>query len=530
MRKIHLYCLALVSGILLSFPWIVHGFGWTLFVAFVPLLFADSFIFQQKRAQGLYHSFLFSFLAFLMWNVLSTWWIAYVSVLGMLFVTSLNALLMAFVWWGKSKVQLKMGEASGLFSLVIFWLAYEFLNHHGLLPWPWLTLGNGFANNVEIIQWYEYTGAWGGSLWMLIVNVIIFNAFKKNREFLVLRFYKPIGHIIIVILLPVILSLYLYFNYSENGLIQKVVVVQPNIDPYTEKFTGMSEKEQVDRLVALTEGKITDSTDLVLMPETALPPVWEDSNQLNDSSLKSLERIINRFPHVSMVAGAISHIKLGDSEAKSATALQSASGEYYFVRFNSAILLDTSHRVQFSHKNILVAGVEKAPLSEYFSFLPNVMLDLGGIKGGLSAGDEPINLISKSGQKIGPVICFESVFGNHVRQLVENGAQYIAVLTNDGWWKGASGIWQHFGYSRIRAIETRRSVVRSANTGISGIIDQRGDIQVLTTKNIAVAISSELHINNSSTFYVRNGDYIGLISLLLAGLVGIYSFVLRKVL
>jgi apolipoprotein N-acyltransferase len=529
MRKIQLYCLALISGILLSFPWIFRGFSWTLFVAFVPLLFADNFILQQKRMQGISHTFLFGFIAFLTWNILSTWWIAYVSVLGMLFVTSLNALFMSIVWWAKSKVQLKVGEASGFFSLVVFWIAYEFLNHHGLLPWPWLTLGNGFANNVKIIQWYEYTGVWGGSLWILVANILIFNAIWKSQGRLKLWFSKPMVLSLSVILLPVMLSLYLYSSYSEKGAIQNVVVVQPNIDPYTEKFKGMSVKEQVDRLVALTESKIKDTTDLVLMPETALPPIWEDSLALSDSSLIPFKQIVHRFPRVSFVAGTISQRKFGRNEVISATAQRSANGEYYFDRFNSAILLDKSDRVQFSHKNILVAGVEKEPLGEYSSFLPDIMLDLGGIKGGMASGKEPMNLVSESGQNIGPVICFESVFGGHVRQLVENGAQYIAVVTNDGWWKGASGIWQHFGYSRVRAIETRRSIVRSANTGISGIIDQLGNIQVQTMKNTSLALSSGLHINNSLTFYVRFGDYLGWISLLLAVLVGIYSIVLRKV-
>lgn len=529
MRKIHQYCLALVSGILLSLPWIVRGFGWTLFMAFVPLLFADNFISQQKRAQGLSHTFLFGFIAFLTWNVLSTWWIAYVSVPGMLFVTSLNALFMSIVWWAKCKVQLKMGEASGFFSLVVFWIAYEFLNHHGLLPWPWLTLGNGFANNVEIIQWYEYTGVWGGSLWILIVNILIFNTIRKSQGRLNLWSSKFMGLSLIVILFPVILSLYLYSNYSEKGKNQNVVVVQPNVDPYTEKFKGMSVKEQLDRLVALTESKITDTTDLVLAPETALPPIWEDSLVLSDSSLLPLKQIVRRFPRVSFVVGAISQRKFGRNEIISVTAQPSANGEYYFDRFNSAMLMDTSDCVQFSHKNILVAGVEKEPLGEYFSFLPNIMLDLGGINGGLVSGKEPMNLVSVSGQNMGPVICFESVFGEHVRQLVKNGAQYIVVLTNDGWWKGASGIWQHFGYSRIRAIETRRSIVRSANTGISGVIDQRGNIQAQTMKNTSLALSSGLHINNSLTFYVRYGNYLAWISLLLTGLVVLYSIVLRKV-
>jgi apolipoprotein N-acyltransferase len=527
MRKVHLYSLAFASGILLSLPWIIRGFGWTIFVAFVPLLIANDFLLKQKGTRGLSLTFFLSLLSFQIWNVLSTWWIAYVSLPGMLFVASLNALFMAVAWWGMNKVQLKLGQTSGLFALVVFWIAYEFLSHHGLLPWPWLTLGNGLANNVKIIQWYEYTGVFGGSLWVLIVNILIFSAIRKSQEQLMPMLYRQTVLVIIAVFLPAIFSLYLYFNYSEKGTIQNVVIVQPNVDPYTEKFSGMSEKEQIKRLVALMKSEITDSTDLVLAPETALPLLQEDLLDLNDPILNPFQQIVNRFPSLNFVAGAISQRKIEKSEVISATVQQSANGEY-FDRFNSAIILNRSG-IQFSHKNILVAGVEKEPLGEYFPFLPNIILDLGGVKGSLADGKEPTILSNTSGHKIGPVICFESAFGGYVRRLVQSGAQFIVVLTNDGWWKGASGVWQHFGYSRVRAIETRRSVVRSANTGISGTIYQRGDILVQTTKNTTLALSSGLHINNSLTFYVRYGDYLGWISLLLTGLVGIYSFVLRKV-
>jgi apolipoprotein N-acyltransferase len=173
---------------------------------------------------------------------------------------------------------------------------------------------------------------------------------------------------------------------------------------------------------------------------------------------------------------------------------------------------------------MLVAGVEKDPFQDYFSFLPDFMLDLGGIKGALTSGKEPLLLESFDGRKIGPVICFESVFAGYVRQLVKNGAQYLVVLTNDGWWKDSPGVWQHFGYSRIRAIETRRSIVRSANTGISGVINQRGDVIVQTNSNVSGAISSCATMNGDFTFYVRYGNYLGWISLFLSGMVGIYVF------
>ena len=524
MRKIHLFFLSVTSGVLLSLPWESPVLGWILLFAFVPLLLADDLHFRQKRTSGFSFSFLLDFIAFLIWNVLSTWWIAYVSLFGMLFVTSLNALFMSIVWWIKNKIHHKLGALSGYFSLIVFWIAFEFLSHYGMLPWPWLILGNGFANTVETIQWYEFTGVLGGSLWILISNILIFVAIKSLSDQLTRKFIRSVGLAVFVIIFPIAVSLYIYSNYTEKGTIQNVVVLQPNIDPYTEKFSGMSSEEQVDRLVSLTESKITNSTDLVLAPETALPQMREDSLVSQDVSLHSFRNIVQQFPNVSFIAGAITQRKFRNNEPVSETAQQSANGEYFFDSFNSAVLINKSGNVQFSHKNILVAGVEKEPFREYFSFLPKIMLDLGGMKGGLASGEESKLLESSSGRKIGPVICFESAFGGHVRQLVRNGAQYIVVLTNDGWWKDSPGVWQHFGYSRIRAIETRRSMVRSANTGISGFINQRGEVIAQTNIDVSEAISSNVTINSSITFYVRYGNYLGWISLLLSGMVGIYLF------
>lgn len=502
--------------------------GWVLLFAFVPLLMADNLHHQQNESTNVISSFSLGLTTFLIWNILSTWWIAYVSFTGMLFVTSLNALFMSAVWWLKNKVHRKLGAASGYFSLIVFWTAFEFLNHHGLLPWPWLTLGNGFANSVEIIQWYEFTGVLGGSVWILLSNILIYQAFKNLSDHSFLKFTKSVSFALFVIILPIALSFYMYFNYTEKGEIQNVVILQPNIDPYTEKFSGMSAENQISRLVSLAESKITDSIDLVLAPETALPPLWEDSLVIQDPSLLPFSKIIQKFPNVSFIAGAITQRKFRNNEPISKNVRQSADGEYSFDSFNSAVLINRTGVVQFSHKNILVAGVEKDPFLEYLSFLPDFMLDLGGIKGGLASGKEPALLKDIDGQKIGPVICFESVFGEHTRQLVKNGANYIVVLTNDGWWKDAPGVWQHFGYSRIRGIETRRSIARSANTGMSGIINQRGDVVVQSNSNVSEAIGSKVKMNNAFTFYVSYGNYLGWVSLFLSGLVGIYLFVHRR--
>lgn len=528
MRKIHICFLSVASGLLLSLPWMFPGLSWVLLFAFVPLLIGGNLRTHLNTPGFFNSSFCLGLIAFLIWNILATWWIAYVSFIGMIFITSLNALFMSAVWWIRNKVHRKLGAASGYFSLIVFWTAFEFLNHRWMLPWPWLTLGNGFANTVKLIQWYEFTGVLGGTVWILLSNVLIYQAVKVFLDRSVQKSATSIGLAVLVIVLPIVFSLFLYSNYSEKGTIQNVVVVQPNINPYTEKFSGMSAEDQVSKLVRLAESKINDSTDLILAPETALPPLWEDSLVLQSPSLHPFYDIIQRFPEVSIVAGAITQRKVMNDELNFKTAQRSIDGNYHFDVFNSALMLNRIDGIQFSHKNILVAGVEKDPFQKYFSFLPDYMLNLGGTNGGLSSGKEPKAFDYPDGRKVGPVICFESVFGEHIRQLVRNGADYVVVLTNDGWWKDAPGVWQHFGYSRLRAIETRRSVARSANTGISGFINQHGDVLAQTQLNTTDAISSGIHLNDSMTFYVRYGDYVGWISSFLSGMILIYLLVYRR--
>jgi len=247
MQKQKILLLSVFSGLLLSLPWLVSGQSWTLFFAFCPLLFAEDQICKQKDAR-LSQVFLPAFIAFLIWNLLSTWWIAYVSVAGMFMIAALNSILMASVWWGRQLVNRKFGEVSASFSLVVFWIGFEFLMHNQSIPWPWLTLGNGFANSVKIIQWYEYTGVLGGSFWVLLTNLLIWSVIKtyRNSGFSIDTLKRTIG-LILLVFVPVLGSLYLYSNYSEKGNSQDVIIVQPNIDPYTEKF-AISPDLQINKI------------------------------------------------------------------------------------------------------------------------------------------------------------------------------------------------------------------------------------------------------------------------------------------
>ena len=150
------------------------------------------------------------------------------------------------------------------------------------------------------------------------------------------------------------------------------------------------------------------------------------------------------------------------------------------------------------------------PYTWLFKPLEKLTLRLGGIFRSHGIQDfREVFSASDDNTKVAPVICYESVFGEFVGEYIKEGANIIFVITNDGWWGDTPGHRQHNGLSQLRAIETRRSIARSANTGISCFITQRGDILKELTWWKRGALKASLNINNKMTFYSKNGDYIG---------------------
>jgi apolipoprotein N-acyltransferase len=169
-----------------------------------------------------------------------------------------------------------------------------------------------------------------------------------------------------------------------------------------------------------------------------------------------------------------------------------------------------------------VNGVEKIPFMKYLGFLREIFIDLGGASGSLGSQDEASVFVSHDGTKIAPVICYESVFGEYLTSYIKKGAGLIFIITNDGWWKNTPGYKQHISFARLRAIETRRSIARSANTGISCFINQRGDIIQPTAWWTATAIKGQLNVNDEMSFYVKYGDFIARISLFISIMLVLY--------
>lgn len=436
-----------------------------------------------------------------------------------------NSFFMALVLLLFHITRKKAGDFIGYFSLILYWLAFEYIHLNWDLTWPWLTLGNGFANSHWYIQWYEYTGALGGSLWILSINLLLFTILTKGRT--VIR----IAGILALILLPILLSILLKVNYKmpNEGNIN-VVVVQPNIDPYNEKFSGLTPQVQLQKMLALAEKKTDSNTDYLVGPETSLVNEMIETELEESPAIADIRAFLKKYPRLTFVTGAstIKEYRHGEKISETARKWKGAEIEYIYDSYNTAMQIDASTNIQLYHKSKLVPGVEKMPFPALMKPLEKLAINLGGTAGSLGMQEER-SVFKSINKKVvaGTIICYESVYGEFVGEYVSKGANILFIITNDGWWEDTPGYKQHLAYATLRAIETRRSIVRSANTGISCFISPLGEISEPTKWWTSTSIKQTVVLNSILTFYTLHGDYLGKVSLLSSLGLLVYLVLLR---
>lgn len=512
MKKYYLILLSLLSGLLLSIAWPANGCTYLIFVALVPLFFMEDYISRNKHAFVGFAGFLYSFPAFLTWNVLTTYWITNSTIGGAIMAMVFNSIFMSTIFqlYFYTKHKLYKGK-NAFFTLVIFWLSFEYIHLHWDITWTWLNLGNIFASTPKIIQWYEYTGTFGGSLWVFLSNILAFNIFKKIliKETHSKLFKIQLISLFITICFPVIFSLVVYYNYQDKGIDTEVVVIQPNIDPYNEQFE-LTPNQSVGRMIKLASTQATPNTQFIVTPESALQEYPWASDIPNTQSAKLIKAYLQTLPKAEFVAGMSTREILPDGVITKATKEHPFEKGLFYENRTSAIMInDKSEEVPISNKSKLVPGVEMMPFAKYLKFMDKLAIDMGGTTGSLGIDSIRNPLYSKKNNlKVGTLICYESIFGEFVSEFVANGAELLFIITNDGWWGNTPGHRQHCKYAVLRAIETRKSIARSANTGISCFVNQRGDISQATPYWEPAAIKATLKANKILTVYVRYGDFI----------------------
>jgi apolipoprotein N-acyltransferase len=504
---------SILGGLLLIPAWYKWGHGFIMFIALIPLLFVEDYLDENKKEHGSVKMFLYSFITFFIWNTGTTWWIVNSTIVGVIAAILVNSTLKSTVFWIFHIAKRNLGRQIGYFALITFWITYEYIYIHGEISHPWLTLGHGFNYNIRLIQWYDTTGVLGGSLWILTVNVLLFNIIKAfiNKQSL-----KKIWGVIIIagviILLPVFISLIKFYTYKEKPNPKNIVILQPNIDPY-QKFVAIPSYVQTRIQLDLAEKYTDENTDYVVGPETAINnSIWIDQIE-RVPDIRMIRKFLSKYPKLKYVVGIQCYRRYNPGEKLSSTAKKLRESNLYYDSYNAAIQLDSTDYVPFYFKSQLVIGVEKMPYAKYLKFLEGLTIRLGGTFRGWGTQDFRGTFLSpQDSLRIGPIICWESVFGEYVTDYIKNGANFLFVLTNDGWWGDTPGYHQHNAFSCVRAIETRRSIARSANTGISCFINQRGEILKKLGWWKRDSIKGTINSNDKVTFYVRHGDYIARIA------------------
>jgi apolipoprotein N-acyltransferase len=512
--------------------WPMRGFPALLFIGFVPLLIVEDYIYRHPEKFIKFSLLFYSYPAFIIWNGLTTWWIYNSTGAGAIIAIAVNALFMTiiFQFFHFTRRKLKTDFFAYL-ALICYWMAFEYLHLNWDLNWPWLNIGNGFSSYYKWVEWYEYTGAFGGTLWVLVANIILFllvypGFFQKSRPKFKTREFILLVSFLIWIIFPLIISNSIYHSYKEKSNPVTIVVVQPNLDPYNEQYV-IPPVEVVGKIMKLAEPFLDSNTNFLVAPESAIQEyMWE--NDINTfKSIGFLKDIVKKYPNLNVLVGGSTRHEFGPNEEVSNTARKYPDADIYYDEYNTAMLLNSRDSIQLYHKSKLTPGVEILPTYKHFKLLEKLAINMGGTVGSL--GTDKIRRVFTTVKtvKASPAICYESIFGEFFSEFVKNGAEVMMIITNDGWWGNTAGHRQHFTFASLRAIETRRSIARSANTGISAFIDQRGDPHQVTEYWVPGAIKGVVNANDRLTFYVRHGDLLARIASYCGGILFLISIVLH---
>ena len=536
-ENILIWSLILLFVVMMSLPYIVPGTGLMALFGIIPLLCME----RIASILGKKHIWIYHYSAFVLWNAATTFWVCNATIGGGLFAIFANALQMSLVFGLFRMSRKRFSGALPYIFLMVTWIAWERFYFDAEISWPWLVLGNSFARTTWAIQWYEFTGSLGGSLWIWVSNLSLFGlmtSMSSGRwgEWNIKARIAAITGILALFIIPPVVSSSIGKQYqdsmNDSGRQLEVLIIQPNIDPYN-KFQAMTQEQQnailIDHAEKSLEQRKNDSTAsplLILAPETFTRDIIPGEYQ-RSRTWRRFTGFLKDYPNVNILFGASSYDYIESTEAPSSTA-RKLGDNLWVESHNSALITDGTLRTEIFHKSKLVVGVEHTPYPAIFCKIDDL---LGGVMG-RCVGQEEISLLnveSIDGNRIpvGCAVCYESVYGEYYTDYIRKGAEAMTIITNDAWWGDTPGYRQHLSYASLRAIETRRAIARCANTGISAIISPSGEIIQPTPWWEPAVIKSQIPLRNDLTFYVIHGDIVGRICTFLFWML-LLAFLVRR--
>lgn len=439
-----------------------------------------------------------SYAGLLLWNIITTYWLMFATVAGGVAAILANTAIMTLplmVIWHLRHRSLPLWPSSVLVPAV--WVSYEFLHLRWDLSWPWLSLGNTFATAPWLVQWISVTGMLGITFWVVLAAWMLYRS-------------APWTALLPVLLLPPAGSLLIYTSHDPDPVDRiEVAIMQPNYDSYLHLSGYPDALTPLGELLDLTDDTITPQTRAIFWPENAIKAlIVQDYPGEADRIIRQYVRQWN----IPLIAGS-SFLRRYEPGTEPPV-IRGEYGGRPFNIYNSALGFYPDG-LEFYKKAKLVPIVERIPFVHTLSQTDVFgWIDWKGLA--MFGKGRRIAMFDVDGLMVPALICYDSVYPDWVRRFVREDAAFLVVITNDGWWGNTSGHIQHFEFARLRAVETGRTVLRSANNGLSGVIHANGDVAVKTTYWTRDRFTYNVPVYDHTTLYVRLGDWVGWISLLLA--------------
>ncbi len=439
---------------------------------------------------------LFSNGLLLYWMVVALWRFTPLSILGytgtVLLLSTFSAGLFALCGW-----IVRASRVSILVAFPTLWTALEWVVAHlGDLRFPWLGLGTSLTGFPTVVQLADIVGARGITLMLALANAALASAWlaRRHRQ-------KVVG-MVGAVGLGVILAL-TYGIAREKTLgvrpLGEVAVLQPNLGYDTKRDPELRDSIFSAALESTSAVDLEVNPDLIVWPEVALPDflLWRPDWMGRIAAFA-------RSRNTSLVIGALDFERLPDSTA---------------IRYNAAFVVDSTGR----HEDYPVYRKQYlVPITEQVPFLHGWTLGIRWF-GNLGAGDG--GTVYELGMgAFGVLICYESAFENLAREYRVNGADFLVNITNDAWFGRTTTPYQHASHLVMRAIENRMGVVRSANTGVSQLLDPLGRAHGSTRLEVATATAGILQTSENVTLYSRLGDWVGGTTMLMALTLIVYAW------
>ena len=538
-RTLFQLCFAVMSGFLLGFSFPPSPFYSLAYIAFIPFFYIFAHFGSYNQVAK------YSYLFLLVFHLLTVYWTGGYSVgkdIWMMTAGSavifLHPILFLPFILASFFIRKRLGIVPGLIAFAMFWTSFEYLHSLGEYSFPWLTIGNSQAYDLNRIQIIEYSSIYGLTLLIFAFNILAFLVLWKIAnsiwKFRLLSMSAVLALLVALYFGPVLYGKWIIKKESiESGKTVCVGVIQPNFDPWDKWGGGSREKwdsyfYQFNTYIEETKKLARYKPDIIFWPETAIPfPILLPRYLTYLSTLQLLVDTL-QLP----IFTGLPTIEYFDSLNAPATAQRMSGTDIFAESYNSAIFVQPKCLPGPIHKkSILVPFAERIPYAETFRFLIEPLKWNVGISSWGKGEDTLIYtlpLIRKGISKFSGMICYESSYPNYVREFVKRGAEFLVVITNDSWWGNTSGAYQHASFASLRAVETRRWVVQCANGGISLIVDPTGTMHMVTSLYSKTRFVSDIYLRSEMTFYVKYGDFIAQLCLTASVMILIAAVMQKK--